>query len=67
MLRRPTSREGENDDLGIRLDGDAHLLAMCTHAILIREDSNGVHSELMGRAEDSDRDFLDKTRDRNSY
>lgn len=37
-----------------------HLLTMGGQPILVRIDGDCVHRELMGRTEDSDRDFLGK-------
>jgi hypothetical protein len=39
--------------------GGRDLLPVCGHAILHREDGNGVHGQFVSGTEDSDRDFLD--------
>jgi hypothetical protein len=42
------------------MDGDkrTNLLTMSREAIFKRIDSNGMHSQFMGRAENANRDFL---------
>lgn len=43
-----------------RREGETHLVSMSSEPILVRVDGNRGHSELMGRPEDSNSDFLDR-------
>lgn len=41
----------------VRKSCESHLVSMSIQSILMREDSNGLHSQLMSCSKDSDSDF----------
>jgi hypothetical protein len=58
LKSKKKKKNHSSSEMNMSWTGAPNLLTMCRKSVFVRIDGNGMHSELMGRSEHADGDFL---------